>query len=43
VLTHSIAQAFRWGLYWFLFAEVIKVLVAAGIASRTLARHNSND
>ena len=33
-LTHSVAQAFRWGLYWFLFAEVIKVLVAAGIASR---------
>ncbi|MGA6984184.1 MAG: biotin transporter BioY [Candidatus Sulfotelmatobacter sp.] len=43
VLTHSIAQAFRWGLYWFLFAEVIKVLVAAGIASRTLSRHNSNN
>jgi biotin transport system substrate-specific component len=33
-LTHSVAQAFRWGLYWFLFAEVIKVLLAAGIASR---------
>jgi biotin transport system substrate-specific component len=43
VLTHSIAQAFRWGLYWFLFAEVIKVMVAAGIASRTLSRHNSNN
>src|ERR1700691_1285465 len=42
VLTHSVAQAFRWGLYWFLFAEIIKVLVAAGIASRTVARHNSN-
>ena len=34
VLTHSVAQAFRWGLYWFLFAEVIKVMIAAGIAAR---------
>ncbi len=34
VLTHSLAQAFRWGLYWFLFAEVIKVMMAAGIAVR---------
>jgi biotin transport system substrate-specific component len=34
VLTHSISQAFRWGLYWFLFAEVIKVMMAAGIATR---------
>jgi biotin transport system substrate-specific component len=34
VLTHSIAQAFRWGLYWFLFAEVIKVMMAAGIAAQ---------
>jgi len=33
-LTHSVAQAFRWGLYWFLFAEVIKVMMAAGIAVR---------
>jgi biotin transport system substrate-specific component len=32
VLTHSTAQAFRLGLYWFLFAEIIKVMVAAGIA-----------
>jgi len=32
VLTHSVAQAFRWGLYWFLFAEIIKVMMAAGIA-----------
>jgi biotin transport system substrate-specific component len=36
VLTHSIVQAFRWGLYWFLFAEVIKVMMAAGIAARWL-------
>jgi len=34
VATHSVAQAFRWGLYWFLFAEVIKVMMAAGIAAR---------
>jgi biotin transport system substrate-specific component len=34
VLTHSVAQAFRWGLYWFLFAEVIKVMMSAGIAAR---------
>jgi biotin transport system substrate-specific component len=33
-LTHSIAQAIRWGLYWFLFAEVIKVMMAAGVAVR---------
>jgi biotin transport system substrate-specific component len=34
ILTHSAAQAFRWGLYWFLFAEIIKVMMAAGIAAR---------
>jgi biotin transport system substrate-specific component len=34
VLTHSIAQAVRWGLYWFLFAELIKLMMAAAIASR---------
>jgi len=34
VFTHSLAQAFRWGLYWFLFAEIIKVMMAAAIASR---------
>jgi len=33
VLTHSLAQAARFGLYWFLFAEVIKVMMAAGIAT----------
>ena len=32
-LTHSLAQAIRWGLYWFVFAEVIKIMMAAGIAS----------
>jgi biotin transport system substrate-specific component len=34
ILTHSFTQAFRWGFYWFVFAEIIKVLMAAGIASR---------
>jgi biotin transport system substrate-specific component len=29
-LTHSITQAFRLGLYWFLFAEIIKIMLAAG-------------
>lgn len=33
VLTHSVALAFRLGLYWFLFAEVIKVMMAAGIVA----------
>ena len=37
VLTHSVVQAFRWGLYWFLFAEIIKVMMAAGIAAQMAA------
>jgi biotin transport system substrate-specific component len=41
VLTHSIAQAFRWGLYWFVFAEVIKIMMAAGIAAQWQRRVNS--
>jgi biotin transport system substrate-specific component len=41
VLTHSVAQAIRWGLYWFLFAEVIKVLMAAGIAAQWHRRSDS--
>src|SRR5215469_1325491 len=32
--THSLAKAAYLGLYWFVAAEVIKVMVAAGIASR---------
>lgn len=32
VFTHSFAQALRLGLYWFVFAEVIKVMSAAAIA-----------
>jgi biotin transport system substrate-specific component len=34
ILTHSISKAFRWGFYWFLFAEIIKVMMAAVIALR---------
>jgi biotin transport system substrate-specific component len=32
ILTHSISQAVRWGLYWFVFAEVIKIMMAAALA-----------
>ena len=32
--THSMAKAAYFGLYWFMAAEVIKVVAAAGIASR---------
>lgn len=34
VLTHSVSLALRYGLYWFVFAEVIKVLMAAALATR---------
>ena len=34
VLTHSLAKAAYFGLYWFVAAEVIKVMLAAGIATR---------
>ena len=34
VLTHSVALAIRFGLYWFVFAEIIKILMAAAVASR---------
>jgi biotin transport system substrate-specific component len=33
ILTHSVAQAVRFGLYWFIFAEVIKIMCAAALAS----------
>lgn len=33
VLTHSFAQAVRFGLYWFVFAEIIKIMFAAAIAT----------
>lgn len=34
VFTHSLAKAAYFGLYWFVAAEVIKIMLAAGIASR---------
>jgi biotin transport system substrate-specific component len=33
-LTHSFAQALRFGFYWFVFAEVMKIMLAAGVAVR---------
>jgi biotin transport system substrate-specific component len=33
ILTHSVSQAVRWGLYWFVFAEVIKVMMASALAN----------
>jgi biotin transport system substrate-specific component len=37
--THSFAKAAYFGLYWFIAAEVIKVMIAAGIASRWRRTH----
>jgi biotin transport system substrate-specific component len=42
ILTHSVAQAFRWGFYWFLFAEIIKVMMAAGIAAQWYHRQDTS-
>jgi biotin transport system substrate-specific component len=39
ILTHSFAQAIRFGLYWFAFAEVIKIMSAAALASGWLRFH----
>ena len=36
-MTHSLARAIALGLYWFIFAEVIKVMLAAG-ATKTWLR-----
>jgi biotin transport system substrate-specific component len=33
MLTHSVSLAIRYGLYWFVFAEVLKVMMAAGVAA----------
>ena len=33
VITHSFSMAVRFGLYWFVFAEIIKIMFAAGIAA----------
>jgi biotin transport system substrate-specific component len=32
MLTHSLLQALSFGLYWFVFAEIIKIMIAAGMA-----------
>ncbi len=40
--THSFAQAIRFGLYWFVFAEVIKVMSAAGIAAGWYRTHKAH-
>src|SRR5882724_4206794 len=31
IWTRSVTRALQWGLYWFLFAEVIKILMAASV------------
>jgi biotin transport system substrate-specific component len=41
VLTHSVSLAIKYGLYWFVFAEVIKVLMAAALAARWHQRSSS--
>ena len=41
VLTHSVSLAIRYGLYWFVFAEIIKVLLAAAVAARWHRRLSS--
>jgi biotin transport system substrate-specific component len=38
VQTHSLSVAIKWGLYGFVFAEVIKILMAAGVAARWTKR-----
>jgi biotin transport system substrate-specific component len=41
VLTHSASLAIEYGLHWFIFAEVIKVMMAAGVAARWHRQHSS--
>jgi len=43
VLTHSVSLAIRYGLYWFVFAEVIKVLMAAAVAARWQRRPSAQE
>jgi biotin transport system substrate-specific component len=42
IFTHSLAKAAYLGLYWFLAAEVIKVMLAAAIATRWRSRAIAN-
>jgi biotin transporter BioY len=32
--TRSLSQAVHFGLYWFVFAEIIKIMFAAAVAAR---------
>jgi biotin transport system substrate-specific component len=41
VLMHSVSLAIRYGLYGFVFAEIIKVLMAAAVAARWWQRPSS--
>ena len=41
ILTHSLSRAVVYGLYWFVFAEVIKVMLAAAIARGWQRLHRS--
>lgn len=34
IITHSLAKAAYLGLYWFVFGEIVKVMLAAGVAAR---------
>lgn len=43
LLTHSLATAISFGLYWFIFAEVIKVMFAAGAARSWQGLFGRND
>ncbi len=43
VFTHSISLAIRYGLYWFVFAEVIKVMMAAAVAARWHQRPSTQE
>jgi biotin transport system substrate-specific component len=43
VATHSLATAVRWGLYWFIAAEVLKVMIAAAIAVRWSRRSATSE
>jgi|SRR5262245_36118401 len=33
MVTNSVSQAFRFGLYWFVFAEIIKMMFAASLSA----------
>jgi biotin transport system substrate-specific component len=41
-LTHSFSLTIKWGLYWFVFAEVIKIMMAAGVSSQWNRRFSRN-